>query len=163
VERLLRILLNTATIVSILLCVAATALWIRSYWGDGASFKLAGREWTWASRNGQFSMNDAVHLFVQELKADGIDPTRALVGQTMTFRGPSSQPMHKVTQIIVNYPLTAVATFLLSLWRTCSHWRRKQSNEGVPCAQCGYDLRATPDRCPECGQIPESLENLHSP
>jgi hypothetical protein len=50
--------------------------------------------------------------------------------------------------------LCVLVTLSLPLARLTRRWRTIRRKRNTRCANCGYDLRATPDRCPECGAVP---------
>jgi hypothetical protein len=53
------------------------------------------------------------------------------------------------TNWLIGIPFWLPAILAALLAWVC--WRRGKPPVGKFCRQCGYDLRASPDRCPECG------------
>jgi hypothetical protein len=60
--------------------------------------------------------------------------------------------------LLLPYAALFLATSILpAAWLTAAirRFRRKKYLDHAECDICGYDLRATPGRCPECGRIPD--------
>jgi hypothetical protein len=68
-------------------------------------------------------------------------------------------PVGRIHAVAIPNWLTVAALAALPLARATTYlYRRRKKVSGV-CRACGYDLRATPGRCPECGAVaaPEAL------
>lgn len=53
--------------------------------------------------------------------------------------------------IPLEYPAILLAIIVALLFRRVMRLRRQRNSECQLCPNCGYDLRASPERCPECG------------
>jgi hypothetical protein len=72
-------------------------------------------------------------------------------GRLLSLGGPATMgTVIEWWKIQLAVTLVAVAAASLEIRQRRKQWRRRR--EGL-CAFCGYDLRASANRCPECGTV----------
>jgi hypothetical protein len=160
-RRLFRFLFSLAASVSLVLCGASVVLWVRSHFatdslicdGDPIYFYL------W-SGHGQLDVETAElpsppgpRLFSVALDVSDRSLRRFFRDQPR-FRIAGFEALPGEYYVIPFWALTLVlaAGPACLLPRTIRAVRYRSPAE---CPKFGYDLRATPERCPECGSIPE--------
>ena len=194
-----RRVLNLLTVLSLLLCVAVTVLWVRSYW----TYDVVTIRWNSAAAEPVSSghlvrcMSYPGHIWLNWWSATGANaafwqntfrvggswshtvggegPAVEVSGwhyqwpsrwQNRAFlweydeEAPSTRGGFTFARVVVwgvavpHWSVVLLAGVLpLTRLRVVVAARRRTRRIGRgQCIRCGYDLRATPDRCPECGR-----------
>jgi predicted RNA-binding Zn-ribbon protein involved in translation (DUF1610 family) len=167
-----RRLLNVATAISLLLCAATIALWARSSWRTDRLSCAGGHAFhTLVSRHGRFGYQLlripsgaplARELEFSSAPADSMFFS-GMVGDIESVHDLEQEPAVDVLGVelspamgicFVPHWLVALTLSILPLSRVMNiARRRRRAAMSHVCAGCGYDIRATPQRCPECGAV----------
>jgi predicted Zn-ribbon and HTH transcriptional regulator len=171
VRRIPRILLNALTALSLLLCVATCVLWACSYWLYNDGFVRVGQQY-FALNSGNGRMVLYWYTGYPETRRSAWNarpvtpneqPTGWADGRPRSFaihwhRELNARKVMQTSRDVV-FPHAALAALaaLLPLARAIHHRRSLRGQRAGLCPACGYDLRATPGRCPECGSPANTL------
>jgi hypothetical protein len=188
-RRLLRILLNVVTVLSLVLCLASVGMWVRSHsYGDRwarLQYVRAGNYWQQVlSHRGVlvWAAEEPIHRMFEEggpgpgwqHTAWGASPQYGVIHSVLWrptwleqwgfayHRGPQAGIEYGDWMITPSDVLAAPYWFIAGLFalapmlgavRWSGLYRDGRRSRLGRCRGCGYDMRATPERCPECGRI----------
>jgi hypothetical protein len=180
-NRAMRFIFNWLTVVSLLLCVVTVGLWVRSdkiqdsfNWefttntsfynlelisGDGDLLLKTHRE-VYLRDQREFMVS--FHQNIQRGFFHLIYPYAmpATMGRGRFFLRYRQIGTHTI--ITSGIPVWCIALFtgILPLAGGSRYVRQRMryANSFAACVACGYDLRATPSRCPECGTAPQKVK-----
>lgn len=155
-------LLRFLALSSGILCLACAALWVRSYRAlDSVFFESldhgylisSSQGWIRAIRRDQVYGSGGVlrgsypPVEFSEATAPAEREFLGIRGGASTFNGAPARWI-----IVPLWVLCIFAAILPVIW-VWHVWRVARRKRAGFCRACGYDLRATPSQCPECGAV----------
>jgi hypothetical protein len=181
---MLRLLFMLFAMASFALCVVTSVLWARSYAAaKSIEFRRAGALWEASCDHGNLRLDNAPQIAMRlaeeasplrtRLKHASVDEKPALELQfsrlkvlshannearaAMSIKSRRLTPLasHSAQHgaaVTVAASALPPAIWLMLVGRRLARRRMRRINQ--LCPACGYDLRATPDQCPECGTMP---------
>jgi hypothetical protein len=159
-----RRLFNFAALLSLSFAILMAGLWARSHWiKDLWKLPLPVRYASLESYSGflGFSVSFSKQIAQPDwnsVRAKGFVLTKEMVSFQESRHEPPSATFRFTGVMAAGYLIGVPHWFVCLLclllpavwwWR---RWRFARARERGLCPKCGYDLRASPDRCPECGQ-----------
>jgi hypothetical protein len=188
IQNVKRKLFHLAATLSFLLAAFTAVLWMRSYrlnegygWNNHRAPRIC---------NSGMVSSHGIFMFYQSNLADHPDgwenlDSPMLAGSVMStefpelWTGDVALPKRILRRIGISYGvlsggnmqfwdavivfpdwlLTSIFALLPAIWLAQRYRKLDRRSKGL-CQSCGYDLRASPDRCPECGRVPEMLNSL---
>ena len=178
-------LANMTAVLSLLLGLGTGVLWTRSYYLDEKLLWIASsgsdRGYGFESALGILTLqrlvlshpigpNQSIHesesitSIKRASNRDWMDQEswHGFAWQNIGFAKPSAKLYGTWYELSFPYWFLLLATSVLPCV-TVYHKKQSCNMKQDVCIVCGYDLRATPDRCPECGTTVPNSNNLGPP
>jgi hypothetical protein len=178
-KRIARLTLNALTALSLLLCLAAAGLWVRSYWaGDTIRWRSSPRAAyglqrvvQWELRSGRGGLRVTREYDLSKRRTYALLVSGRGEGWSLETRGRPAYPSergfefgsrreddadHAVHEVVLTFPAWCIVLFAALLpWTWRERRRRHLAARRLArgqCPSCSYDLTGnTSGVCPECG------------